>query len=79
MDQFTLLGRQILSSSQLTDARIDMFTDKLIALWDTMPDTLQFNSSWSNQEAQVPEWPLCATTASMLCRVSPENAITDTR
>lgn len=64
VDQLTLLGRQILSSNQLTDARIDMFTDRLISLWDTMPDTLQFNESWSNPDVQAPEWPLCATAAS---------------
>ena len=63
VDQLTLLGRQILSSNQLTDARIDMFTDRLISLWDTIPDTLQFNDSWSNPDTSIPEYPLCATAA----------------
>ena len=40
-----------------------MFTDKLMALWDTIPDTLQFNESWNNAEVRVPEYPLCATAA----------------
>lgn len=63
VDQLTILGRQILSSSQLSDTKIDMFTDKLIALWDTMPDSLQFNEAWINDEAQIPEWPLCGSAA----------------
>jgi len=63
VNQLTILGRQILSSSSLTDARIDMFTDRLMALWDTIPDTLQFNESWTNPEVQLPEYPLCATAA----------------
>lgn len=63
VDQLTLLGRQILSSNQLTDPRIDMFTDRLASLWDTMPDILQFNESWSDLDTQLPEYPLCATTA----------------
>lgn len=63
VDQLTLLGRQILSSNQLTDPRIDMFTDRLASLWDTMPDILQFNESWSDSDTQIPEYPLCATAA----------------
>lgn len=63
-DQLTILGRQILSSNQLTDTRIDMFTDRLIALWDTMPDSLQFNSSWIQEEMEIPEWPMETRAAS---------------
>lgn len=57
-DQLTILGRQILSSNQLTDSKIDMYTDRLIALWDTMPDSLQFNKSWIKEETEIPEWPM---------------------
>lgn len=57
-DQLTILGRQILSSSQLTNSRVDMFTDRLIALWDTMPDSLQFNRSWIEEQKALPDWPM---------------------
>ena len=57
-DQLTILGRQILSSNQLTDSKIDMYTDRLIALWDTMPDSLQFNKTWIKEETEIPEWPM---------------------
>lgn len=65
-DQLTIQGRQILSSNQLTASRIDMYTDRLIALWDTMPDSLQFNSSWIKAETEIPEWPM-ATRA--VCKI----------
>lgn len=64
VDQLTIWARQILGSNQLSDTKIDMFTDKLIALWDTIPDTLQFNESWIQEETQIPEWPLDAMAAS---------------
>jgi hypothetical protein len=57
-DQLTIQGRQILSSNQLTDSKIDMYTDRLIALWDTMPESLQFNRSWIDEDTQIPEWPM---------------------
>jgi hypothetical protein len=57
-DQLTIQGRQILSSNQLTDSKIDMYTDRLIALWDTMPESLQFNRSWIEEDTQIPEWPM---------------------
>lgn len=63
VDQLTILGRQVLSSNQLTDAKVDMFTDRLISLWDTMPDTLQFNETWSSPDTGLPEYPLCVTAA----------------
>lgn len=65
VDQLTVLARQILSSNQLTDTKVDVFTDKLIALWDTMPDTLQFKKSWIDEKPQLPEWPLDAMAAGM--------------
>jgi hypothetical protein len=57
-DQLTILGRQILSNDQLTSSKIDMYTDRLIALWDIMPDSLQFNKSWVKEETEIPEWPM---------------------
>ncbi|GAB7350187.1 hypothetical protein MBLNU459_g0849t1 [Dothideomycetes sp. NU459] len=66
VDQLTILGRQILGSNQLMDTKIDNFTDKLIALWDTMPDALQFSRSWADPKTQIPEWPLNAMAASAL-------------
>lgn len=56
---FTILARKILGSDDLMNiAKIDEFTDKLIGLWDTMPETLQWNESWSRTETRLPEWPL---------------------
>ncbi|KAL1297949.1 hypothetical protein AAFC00_006461 [Neodothiora populina] len=69
VDQLTLLGRQILSSNQLTDPKIDLFTDRLISLWDTMPDMLQFNNNWSAPDYQLPEYPLCANAAIHYCKI----------
>lgn len=63
-DQLTIQGRQILSSNQLTDSKIDMYTDRLIALWDTMPESLQFNRSWIEEDTQIPEWPMETRAAS---------------
>lgn len=57
--QYTLLARQILSSDGLMSVgKIDDFTKQLLDLWDTMPDTLHFNESWSRKSTVLPEWPL---------------------
>ncbi|KAF1990356.1 hypothetical protein K402DRAFT_417802 [Aulographum hederae CBS 113979] len=58
VSQFTILARQILSSDRLTNTRIDEFTDRLRGLWDTMPETMQFDESWCNEEKELPEAPL---------------------
>lgn len=63
INQFTVLARQILSSDRLTNAKIDRFTDELSALWDTMPEMLQFNQSWLDPAKDIPEWPLDAMAA----------------
>lgn len=63
VNQFTLLGRQILSSDRLTNTRIDEFTDMLKSLLDTMPDILRFDASWLDQAKDIPEWPLGAMAA----------------
>ena len=67
VDQFTVLARQILAADGLVGVgRIDEFTDKLVALWDTMPASLQFNESWLRQDCALPEWPLEMMSASRL-------------
>ncbi|KAI9659144.1 MAG: hypothetical protein M1821_002104 [Bathelium mastoideum] len=58
VNQFTVLARQILSSSRLSNSKIDDFTDKLQSLWDTLPEMLQFDESWLEEDKPVPEWPL---------------------
>jgi hypothetical protein len=35
-----------------------------LGLWDTMPETLQFNESWTRAETTLPEWPLDVMSAS---------------
>lgn len=65
VNHFTILARQILSSDGLMSVgRIDEFTDKLLGLWDTMPEALQFNESWTRPETVLPEWPLDVMSAS---------------
>lgn len=44
--------------------KIDEFTDKLLGLWDTMPEALQFNESWLRDQTLLPDWPLEAMSAS---------------
>ncbi|KAG9875263.1 hypothetical protein KCV05_g22416, partial [Aureobasidium melanogenum] len=67
--QLTIHGRQILSSNQLTDSKIDMYTDRLIALWDTMPEPLQFNKSWIDEKTAIPEWPMETRAAISYCSI----------
>ncbi|KAK4994516.1 hypothetical protein LTR66_005469 [Elasticomyces elasticus] len=69
VDQFTVLARQILSSDRLVNTKIDGFTDKLLALWDTMPEVLQFNESWLQEGRQATAWPLDAMAAICYCKV----------
>lgn len=64
VDQFTILARQILSSDRLMNVqKIDEFTDKLVTLWDTMPEALRFNESWAQPDTDLPDWPLDAMSA----------------
>lgn len=71
VNYFTLLARQILSADGMTSvARIDEYTDKLMGLWDTMPETLQFNESWTRTETVLPEWPLDVMSASTFAKES---------
>ena len=65
INHFTILTRQILSSDGLMGVlKIDELTDKLIGLWDTMPASLQFNETWTQEGASLPEWPLEVLSAS---------------
>ena len=65
VDQFTILARQILSSDGLMSVpKIDDFTDKLLGLWDTMPEALQFTESWCQRDTPLPDWPLEVMSAS---------------
>ena len=65
VNHFTIVARQILGSDGLMSVgRIDEFTDKLLGLWDTMPEKLQFNESWTRPETVLPEWPLGVMSAS---------------
>lgn len=66
VNQFTVLARQILCSDRLTNAKIDDFTDRLRALWDTMPEILQFDQTWLEESKEIPEWPLDAMAAGKL-------------
>ena len=57
--QYTVLARQIVSSNEVMSIqKIDEFTDKLIAQWETMPESLQFNEIWVQPTTPLPEWPL---------------------
>jgi hypothetical protein len=68
VNHFTIVARQILGSDGLMSVgRIDEFTDKLLGLWDTMPEKLQFNESWTRPEVVLPEWPLDVMSASECC------------
>ncbi|CAK4031782.1 transcriptional regulatory [Lecanosticta acicola] len=70
VDHFTILARQILSSDGMMNvSRIDEFTDKLVGLWDTMPEALQFNESWVQPDKILPEWPLEVMSAMLFSKV----------
>ncbi|KAJ4300017.1 hypothetical protein N0V90_005266 [Kalmusia sp. IMI 367209] len=68
VNRFTLLARQILSSDRLTNIKIDEFTDSLKDLLDTLPETLQFNETWLNENKEIPEWPLGTMAAVFYCK-----------
>ena len=63
INHFTILARQILSGDQLTNAKIDGYTDLLNGLLETMPEMLQFNESWIEKGDELLEWPLSAMAA----------------
>lgn len=73
VNHFTIVARQILSSDgMMSVGKIDEFTDKLLGLWDTMPETLQFNESWTRAETVLPDWPLDVMSASKYPKRSEE-------
>ena len=61
--QFTIIARQILSVGYLSNHEIDSFTDQLLALKKTLPDSIQFDETWLNNDKVVPPWPLDAQAA----------------
>ncbi|KAI9836348.1 MAG: hypothetical protein M1837_003396 [Sclerophora amabilis] len=63
INSFTILARQILSSDRLTTNKIDDFTDRLLALRDTLPDIVQFDETWLDLNKPLPDWPLDAMAA----------------
>lgn len=63
VNRFTLLARQILGSERLTNARIDEYTDELRSLQDTVPELLQFKTSWLEETIELPEVPLSVKAA----------------
>lgn len=70
VDHFTVLARRVLSSDgMMSVSKIDEFTDSLIGLWDTMPESLQFNESWLRQEKTLPDWPLEVMSATFFAKV----------
>jgi hypothetical protein len=56
VNHFIVLARQILSSDRLTNLKIDDLTDALRGLLETMPETLQFDESWTRPESITPEY-----------------------
>ncbi len=66
INSFTILARQILSSDRLTVEKIDHYTDRLLALRDTLPEIIQFDETWLDTNKPLPEWPLDAQAAGQL-------------
>ncbi|KAK3115378.1 hypothetical protein LTR53_005325 [Teratosphaeriaceae sp. CCFEE 6253] len=70
VDHFTIHARQILSSDgMMSVAKIDEFTDKLVGLWHTMPEQLQFNESWLRDTTTLPDWPLEVISAMLFAKM----------
>lgn len=64
--EFTLVAREILGyGGAITSREISVFTKKLEALWNAMPEALHFNVSWLQTEKSRPESPLDVMSASM--------------
>ncbi|KAL2051402.1 hypothetical protein ABVK25_008269 [Lepraria finkii] len=58
--QFSILGRQILSTAYLNNEQIDRFSDDLLALQKTLPTMIQFDATWLEKDKPLPPWPLDA-------------------
>lgn len=66
--QFTVNVTEILRCEDLTCAKIQDFSEKLLRHLDTLPTYLQFSETWLNSDAQVPEWPLDIQAANLYIR-----------
>ena len=62
-DNYSILGRQILSTAYMNDQHIDDFTEQLLLLSSTLPELLRFNSAWLDKDRVVPPWPFDAQAA----------------
>ena len=62
-DNYSILGRQILSTAYLGDQHIEDFTEQLLLLSSTLPELLRFNSLWLDKDRAVPPWPFDAQAA----------------
>ena len=60
LNQFSVLGRQILSAAYLSNEQIDDFTDQLLDLQQTLPDIIRFDATWLDKNQALPAWPLDA-------------------
>ncbi|KAI4165965.1 MAG: hypothetical protein LQ342_000396 [Letrouitia transgressa] len=69
ISQFTILARQILSAGYLNASRIDHFTDQLLTLKATLPDSVQFDETWLNPEKVGPGWPLDVQAATLHAKI----------
>lgn len=57
--KFTILTKQILMDTDcLTKTKIDDYTDRLYNLWETLPETLQFDDAWLDPQTEIPDHPL---------------------
>lgn len=63
--KLTVIAREILDyGHRIPTKEIDNRLAKLKTLWETIPDELQFETSWRYEEKVVPEWPLEVASAS---------------
>lgn len=60
LNQFSILGRRILSAAYLSNEQIDDFTDQLLELHQTLPDMIRFDVTWLDKNRALPSWPLDA-------------------
>ena len=61
--QFTILSRQIMSAGYLNNHQIDLYTDQLLALKETLPELILFDETWLDEQKLLPPWPLDAQAA----------------
>ena len=61
--QFTIILRQILGTTYLSNNQIDQYTNNLVTLNGTLPEVLRFQRTWLGDEANTPPWPYPARAA----------------